>query len=98
MLPQEAAGVIIDEIMSDKNILNFKLIQNTPGVIQGNQGFTIVFSYTDRDGSAFKTLYYGFIKDSFFYNLRYTAVKKHYFERDLETFQKFVASFRFVKQ
>jgi hypothetical protein len=97
MLPQEAAGVIIDEIMSDKNILNFKLIQNIPAVIQGNKGFTIVFSYRDQDGSALKTLYYGFIRDNYFYNLRYTAVKKLYFDRDFETFQKFVASFRFVK-
>lgn len=98
MLPQEAAGVIIDEITSDKNILNFKLIENTPARIQGNEGFKILFSYKDRDGSAFKTLYYGFIKDEFFYNLRYTAAQKHYFNRDLKTFEKFVASFRFVSQ
>ena len=98
MLPQEAAGVIIDEIMSDKNILNFKLIQNTPAVIQGNEGFTIVFSYRDQDGTALKTLYYGFIKDGLFYNLRYNAVKKHYFNRDLKTFEKFIASFRLVSQ
>lgn len=97
MLPQEAAGVIIDEIASDKNILNFKVIENTPTSISGNEGFKIVFSYKDQDGSTFKTLYYGFIKDGLFYNLRYTAVKRHYFDKDLKTFEKFVASFRFVK-
>ena len=98
MLPQEAAVVIIDEITSDKNILNFKLIQNTPISMQGYQGFKIAFSYRDQDGTAFKTLYYGFIKDGLFYNIRYTAVKKHYFNKDLATFEKFVASFRFVSQ
>ncbi len=96
MLPQEAAGVIIDEIASDKNILNFQLIENTPASIKGNEGFKILFSYKDRDGSAFKTLYYGFIKDGLFYNLRYTAAKRHYFNKDLKTFEKFLDSFRFV--
>lgn len=96
MLPQEAAGVIIDEIASDKNILNFQLLENTPASIKGNEGFQILFSYKDQDGSAFKTLYYGFIKDGLFYNLRYTAAKRHYFNKDLKTFEKFVASFRFV--
>ena len=98
MLPQEIAGVIIDEISSDKNILNFKLIENTPASIRGNEGFKIVFSYKDQDGTGLKTLYYGFIKDGLFYNLRYNAVKKHYFNRDLKTFEKFIASFRLVSQ
>jgi len=96
MLPQEAAGVIIDEIASDKNILNFQLIENTPTSIKGHEGFKILFSYKDRDGSAFKTLYFGFIKDGLFYNLRYTAAKRYYFNKDLKTFEKFVDSFRFV--
>ena len=97
MLPQEAAGVIIDEISSDKNLVNFELMENTPASIQGHEGFKILFTYKDLDGSAFKTLYYGFIKGEIFYNLRYTAAKRHYFDKDLKTFKIFMDSFRITK-
>lgn len=97
MLPQEAAGVILDEIGADKNILNFELIENTPATIDGNEGFRILFTYQDKAGSSFKTLYYGFMKGNIFYNLRYTAAKRHYFQKDLKTFESFLDSFRLIK-
>ena len=97
MLPQEAADVVLAEISSDKNILNFELIENYPAKIDGHEGFKIFFTYKDPDGSAFKTLYYGFIQGETFYNLRYTAAKRYYFEKDLKTFVKFVDTFRLVE-
>lgn len=97
MLPQEVAGIIVDEISSDINISNFRLIENTPTRINGQEGFKILFTYRDQHGSDFKTLYYGFIKGEIFYNLRYTAKKIEYFEEDLKTFEKFVNSFTFIR-
>jgi hypothetical protein len=97
MLPQEAADVILAEIGSDKNISNFELIENHPNTIDGHEGFKILFTYKDEDGSAFKTLYYGFVNDETFYNLRYTAAQRYYFERDLLTFEKFVDSFMLIE-
>lgn len=96
MLPQEAAGIIVDEISSDINLSNFQLIANAPAIIEGHEGFKILFTYKDQHGSDFKTLYYGFIKGEIFYNLRYTAKKIDYFEKDLATFEKFVDSFIFT--
>jgi hypothetical protein len=96
MLPQEVADVIIAEITSDKNILNFELIENFPATINGHSGFKMLFTYKDLEGSTSKTLYYGFMADQSFYNLRFTAAKRHYFERDLATFVKFVDSFELI--
>ena len=45
MLPQEAAGIIIDEIASDRRILNFNVIENVPAMIDGHDGFKILFTY-----------------------------------------------------
>jgi hypothetical protein len=94
MLPQEAAGIIIDELASDRNITNFTVIENAPAVIDGHDGFRILFSYKNKKGAEFKTLYYGFVRDGIFYNLRYCAELQHYFEKDLPAFEQIIASFR----
>ena len=94
MLPQEAAGIIVDELASDHFITNFTVIENGPAVIDGHEGFKILFSYKNKKGSEFKTLYYGFIRGDKFYSLRYCAELQHYFEKDLPAFEQIIASFK----
>ena len=96
MLPQEAAAIIIDELASDRNLNNFSIIENAPAVIDGHDGFKILFTYKDKKGSKFKTLYYGFVSDDSFYNLRYCAAMRHYFERDIAAFEQIIGSFKLV--
>jgi hypothetical protein len=97
MLPQEAAGVIIDEIASDRRIFNFNVIENVPAIIDGREGFKILFTFEDKKGSSFKTLYYGFISGDWFYNLRYNAAMRYYFEKDITAFEQILSSFKVVK-
>ena len=97
MLPQEAAGVIIDEIASDRRIYNFNVIENAPAIIDGREGFKILFTYKDKRGSIFKTLYYGFISEDSFFNLRYNAAMRYYFEKDIAAFEHILSSFKIVK-
>jgi hypothetical protein len=96
MLPHEAARTVVDEINSDPKILNFSIIENSPATINGHEGFKVLFSYKDAAGKAFKMVYYGFINGDSFYNLRYNAALKDYFERDIATFEKMLGSFRLV--
>ena len=96
MLPQEVAGIVVDELSTDRTIIKFELLENKPTSIKGNAGFKLLFTYKDRDGSSFKTKYYGFVRGGIYYNLRYTAAKRHYFEKDEKTFDQFVESFRIV--
>ena len=97
MLPEEAAQIIIDEIASDENILNFNILANSPAQIQGHGGFRILFAYNDKEGSRYKTLYFGFIKEDTFFNLRYTAAEQNYFDQDLGTFKEMLNSFHVVE-
>jgi hypothetical protein len=97
MLPEEAAQIIIDEISSDQNILNFRVLDNAPAIIQGYDGFKILFTYSSDDGSKFKTLYYGFIKKDTFFNLRFTAADRIYFQKDIETFNQILESFKVIE-
>ena len=98
MLPQEAAGIILDELASDRFLTNFSVIENAPAIIDGQDGFKILFAYSDKKGSRFKTVYYGFISGGSFYNLRYCAAMRHYFARDIAEFEQIKNSFKLMKR
>ena len=97
MLPDQAAELVVNEIIADTNISNFSLLENIPARIAGHNGFRLTFLYSDADGFVFKTIYYGFTRGNTFYNIRYGATedptKENYFQRDLKTFQQVFESF-----
>lgn len=96
MLPLESAKIILDEIAADRNIMNFTIVENTPATIDGHAGFKILFSYRDKKGAEYKTLYYGFIKGDSFFNLRYNAAARHYYDKDLADFNRILYSFKLI--
>lgn len=93
---QEAAEIVINEIMADQNIRDFSLIEKVPAQVADNQAFRLVFVYNDADGFAFKTIYYGFFHGDLFYNIRYAATEEEFFQKDLPTFQQVLKSFKLV--
>jgi hypothetical protein len=97
MLPEQAAELVVNEIIADTNISNFSLLENLPARVAGHSGFRLTFLYTDADGFIFKTIYYGFIRGTTFYTIRYGATedptRENYFQRDLKTFQQVFESF-----
>ena len=97
MLPEEAAQVIIDEYSADKNIGNLKILHNAPAEINGHNGFRIYLTYMGPKGNEFHTLYYGFIKADTFFNLRYTAGGRQYYQKDIETFKRMINSLEVFK-
>jgi hypothetical protein len=48
-------------------------------------------------GNEFHTLYYGFIKANTFFNLRFTAGGRQYFQKDIETFKRVLNSFQVIE-
>ena len=94
MLPQEAAQVILDEITSDRAVLNFQVLENLPAAVNGYNGFRLMFSYKINGGHTFKTLYYGFVQGEWFYSLRYNAADGCYSDKDVETFRQVLESFK----
>jgi hypothetical protein len=97
MLPEEAAQIIIDELVSDQNLVNLRILDNTPASIKNYEGFKILYTYSDSEGQAYKTLYYGFIKEDTFFNLRFTAAARIYFQRDIGSFRNILNSFQIIK-
>lgn len=97
MLPLEACEVIIDNNSSDQDITSFEVKENKSARIGGHQGFRAVFAYKNRNGLKIKSVYYGFMDGEWFYGIRYTAPQRHYFDKDIKTFEKVVASLRLVR-
>ena len=97
MLPEEAAQIIVDELISDQNLVNLRILNNTPASIKGYQGFKILYTYSDSQGITYKTLYYGFVKEDTFFNLRFTAADQIYFQRDIDEFRGILNSFKIIQ-
>lgn len=94
MLPQEAAEVVLDEIASDRSVLNFHVIENTPAKLSRYDGFRIIFTYKTKKGLGFKTIYHGILKGDWYYSIRYNVSENHDSLKDMETFEKVLNSFR----
>ena len=94
MLPQEAAQVVLDEIASDRSVLNFKVIENQPTRLNRYDGFRVVFTYKTSKGSEFKTTYYGFLKGDWFYSVRYNVSDRYDTREGFEDFEVVLDSFR----
>ena len=94
MLSQEAAEVILDNISSDQSVFNLEVLENIPTEISGFSGFRLVFTYKNEDGLRTKSIFYGFMKDEWFYCIGYNSAARHYFEKDLETFKEVLKSFK----
>jgi hypothetical protein len=96
MLPQEAAEVVLDEITSDQSVLDFEVLENVPAKKNGQDGFRVLFTYTNRDGLKLKTVYYGFLSAERFYSIRYTAAKRYYFLKEIPIFDQLLNSFKLI--
>ena len=83
--------------VSNQAIQSYELKENTPATLDGLQGFKITYSYKSRDGVKHKAVIYGFLYSEWLYEIRYHATERYYFDKDLMTFEQFVASFRLIK-
>jgi len=97
MLPLESAGLILDELSSDRRIMSFEVLENTPAIIDGHAGFKILFTHKSKTGFKYKTLYYGFINGDSFYNIRYSAGMPDYYDKGIEDFKQILDSFKLVE-
>lgn len=87
MLPHEAARLIIDNMRSDPRFRGFQLLASEPAEAADRDGFKLTYSYVDKYGVTMKTVYYGILLPDRFFNIRYSAAQRYYFEQELPTFE-----------
>lgn len=98
MLPSELAELYIADFRAqDQNGLpSLQVLSNEPATIAGNQGFQLHLQYTNAKGLEYEVLVKGFTTKDGFYVLRYAAPSLHFFERDKESYQRALNSFKTV--
>jgi hypothetical protein len=94
MLPSDAAQVILDEIGLDPTVNALEVLENHPALIDGREGFKLMYAYQNSDGLTLRTVYYGCIHQKHLFTLRYTAAQRYYFQKDRTDFNQMRASFK----
>ena len=97
LLPQEAAEVLIDNIRSNPNLSDQRIIENNLAKVGGYPGFYIAYVYQPRPGLKIKGALYGVMHGDWLYYLLYEAPQRHYFEKDQAVFEKVKESFKFLR-
>jgi hypothetical protein len=97
MMPHELAEVVIDDMASNQNVLDFQVLENSPIKISEIPGFRLVYTYKKEDGLRVKSIYCGCLSEEWLYAIVYTAPQRYYFDKDADTFEKVLASFRLKK-
>ena len=94
--PQDAAEVEVDDLRSGPEVLNFQVVENKPASVAGKPGFRLLYTWKTRDGLRLKRLHHGFLDGKWVYRLIYQAAARHYFDRDMATFERVRESFRLL--
>lgn len=94
--PHEVAEIELDDHWSNPNVFNLTVEENAPAMVDGRRGFRLVYTWQTKDGYRLKRIHYGFMEGKWVYRLIYQAAARHYFERDLTTFDKLRESFHLL--
>lgn len=104
MSPDDAAEVLLGSRKNDPGVTNLKVQELAKQTIAGHQAFRMVFDFR-LNGSApfytpsplYRSIYYGFMVDDWFYGISYTAALRYYFQKDSQTFEAFLESIQLVE-
>lgn len=91
----QLAEAIIGDLRADRNLLAFTLTENTPATIGGVSGCKLTYTFETADKLRLTETLYCCLHDRQLWLLSYRAPTRHYFDRDVSTFEQTVKSFRF---
>jgi hypothetical protein len=94
ILPQEAAEIVLDNVKANPQIVDLHIMENGPAIVAGTPGFKLNFTYQEKSGLTRQSIIYGTLDRDMLVMLSYDAVKRHYFQKDVATFEKAKDSLR----
>ena len=94
ILPQEAAEIILDNVRANPLIVDLRVMENGPAIVAGTPGFRLNFTYQEKSGLTRQAIIYGTLDRDMLVTMSYDAIKRHYFQKDLATFEKAKDSLR----
>ena len=94
MIPLEAGEVMSDELRSNPYLTNQGIIENAPATVGGYPGY---YTYRTEEKLKVEGLFYGAIVGPWLYYVLYEAPAQHYFNKDLQVFDRMLSSFQILK-
>ena len=94
MRPDELAEVLLDDLRASGDANGLTVLEARPLLIGGSPGFRTTVAFKDGWGMKVKAVICGTIVEDRGFRLTYVAPARHYFEKDLATFDAAVAAFK----
>jgi hypothetical protein len=93
-LEADVAHQILAARQREDGIDVLELVSLAPATVAGSEGFRAEYAYRSARGIAYSVVSYGAIRGEGVYLITFEAPSIHFFERDLPTFERVVASAR----
>lgn len=93
MLPHELGEVLLSRIIAAPQVTNVCLLKEEVTEVDSRQAVKLTVGYR-INAIEFSEIIYAFIDRFFFYELRYCAARRYYYEENLNAFETLVKSFR----
>lgn len=86
MRPEELAEVLLDDLRASGGANGLRVLDTRPLTIGGRPGFRTTVAFRDDWGLRMKAVICGTVVEDRGFRITYLAPARHYFERDLATF------------
>lgn len=93
MLPHELGEVLLSRVIAAPQVTDVLLLKEEVTNVDYRQAVKLTVSYR-INAIEFNEIIYAFIDRVFLYELRYCAVKRYYYEENLNTFETLVKGFK----
>ncbi len=93
MLPHEIGELIISQQRAGPAVTDVEVTKESIAKVDNKKAVRVVFDYRE-DGIIFTDIVYGVLDGQKFYELRYCAAKRHYFNESLDVFELMVEHFK----
>jgi len=92
MLPHEIGETILLQQQARAHVVDVALTHMSVTQVNSHEAVRVVLTYREG-GQPFTDVVYGLIDGLFYYELRYSALTTHYFEKNLASFEEVVRDF-----
>jgi hypothetical protein len=92
--PQELAQRVVGELRQTPEMSGLEIKNVAPATVAGKPGFRALVEWRNERGAAFQRVVAGSAVDGGLLIVQYHALKRHFYERDLKTFESVLASAR----
>ena len=97
MAPDDLIAWVNNSSPGNISILKIEVLEAAPSTLNGINGKRLLVSGESHKGLRYKQLHYVYFQEGRVYIFSFTAVSRHYFDRDEPVFEKIRMSFQDIK-